>query len=78
MEKTLKSHFKQTLIAYVVIYFIYSFSVFNLENPFQWIIELDTYRDEERLGILLSFMAYHFISIFMWNEYYKKIHSKKH
>ena len=62
MKKAIIIHTIQTLCLWVIIYLIRSFAIFELENPFKWIIDMPTYSINERSGILGCFLCYTFIS----------------
>lgn len=48
-----------TLILYVIVYFIYTFVIWEFKNPLQWIIDIPTYTDDKRAMILFSYAIYH-------------------
>jgi len=47
-----------TAILYVLVYLIKSFVIWKFTNPIQWILDMPTYSDEQRLLILFSWMCY--------------------
>lgn len=50
--ENLKQHFIISVILYSIIYLIKSFILFELTNPFWWILSLPQYTSGERAGVL--------------------------
>ena len=69
IKNLLIAHTIQTVFIYVSIYLIYSFTVFDLVNPFQWIIDIPLMTNDERLGIIVVWIGYNLVSII--NHYIK-------
>lgn len=59
----LKKTLKINIIAYATIYIIFSFVMWQLKNPFQWIIDIPTYEPPERFCLLILYFTYQFIVI---------------
>jgi hypothetical protein len=70
--KILKQHITMTLILYVIVYFLYSFIVWEFKNPFEWIINMPIYESSSRFLILCAWVIYHSGSIFIF-KYIKEI-----
>lgn len=63
IQITLRRHFIFTISLYTFIYLFKVFADFYFSNPFQWIIDIPTYKDEDRGFILFGFLTYHITSI---------------
>lgn len=65
LKKTLKNHFYQTVIIYLCCYLFYTFITWSLTNPFQWILDIPMKTINERVFILLFFLAYNGLGVFI-------------
>ncbi len=63
LKTALLFHTTQSIIIYVIVYLIYTFSIWRFKNPFEWIIDMPTYRNEDRFAILFGILFYTTISI---------------
>jgi len=59
--KYLFRHIKTTFIIYCIVYFLTSFVLWELKNPFQWIIDLPTYDYYQRFTLLFMIILYNFL-----------------
>ena len=66
--KILKQHLTTTVILYSIIYFSYSFIMWEFKNPFEWIINVPTYESSSRFLILFAWGAYHSVSLTILTE----------
>ena len=52
-----------TLFIYLVVYLFTTFVIWEFTNPFQWLINLPTYSNEDRMFILFFYLFYQAVSI---------------
>jgi hypothetical protein len=63
LREALIRHFIFTISLYTFIYLFKVFTDFYFSNPFQWIIDIPTYKNEDRGFILFGFLTYQITSI---------------
>lgn len=63
LKEALIRHFIFTISLYTFIYLFKVFVDFHFSNPFQWIIDIPTYKSEDRGFILFGFLTYQITSI---------------
>lgn len=51
------------LSTYLIVYTIWTFVIWEFKNPFQWIIDIPTYNDEQRSMGLFAVALYYFVII---------------
>lgn len=66
--KKLKQHVLTSLMLYGIFYFILCFVTYTLYNPFFWIVNLSTYTNDERGGILTLLCFYQMVVWFIRDE----------
>jgi len=66
--KKFKTMFIINQCAYWSIYLIKSFIIWELNNPFQWIIDIPTYSESDRFQILFSILMVIGIETFIAKE----------
>ncbi len=62
-----------TIAIWVFVYGVRAFTIWELENPFQWIINLPTYAWTDRFGILTFLLGYCGVNIMFWSLRQKKM-----
>ncbi len=63
-----------TICLYIISYLIYSFIVFEFNNPFKWIINIPTYDNEVRAVLLGYWIIYYVVGYYI---IYSEIKEKK-
>lgn len=61
-------HATVNIVLYTVVYLIKTFIIWQIENPFKWIIQIPTYSGEARFGILFFYCFLQFF-IFLCFKY---------
>lgn len=62
-----------TLAIYIIIYLVGTFCLWEFRNPFQWIIDIPTYSNDSRFGILFGFVTYYtMLYCFVAGHYFQK------
>ncbi len=65
-----------TIIIYSIVYLYNTFVIWQLKNPFQWIIDIPTYQNESRFFILFACIFYQTILTFACYHSYKDKNGK--
>jgi len=68
----IRYHIVQTLLIWILWYSIWVFTIWELYNPFQWIIDLPTYEWTDRFMLLTFWLFYNVISLVLWRETIKR------
>ena len=58
-----------TLVLYTIIYLFISFAIWELNSPFQWIVNLPKYNVMDRFGILCSILGYYGVNCLFVDGY---------
>ena len=66
-----------TIALYIVIYIITSFVMWDIKNPFQWIIDIPKYKPEDRGMLLWSYFLYHLFLVMFFTPFNKKTLNEK-
>ncbi len=67
--KLFLTNFLVNICVYFIVYFIKSFVIWDLTNPFQWIIDIPKYDAEQRGLGLLGFAMWQLFQIAMISPY---------
>jgi len=72
LMKILKGMILLNLVTYTVVYFVFSFIMWEFRNPFQWIIDIPAYDSEDRF-LLLFFVVFYYVVVFgIVGSYYQE------
>jgi hypothetical protein len=59
--KDIFKHIGISVIVYIIIYLVRAFVIWDLINPFQWIIDIPIYSEDTRLSILGALIIYNYM-----------------
>jgi hypothetical protein len=59
--KYILKHISISVIVYAIIYLVRAFVIWDLTNPFQWIIDIPIYSEDTRLNIVGALIIYNYI-----------------
>ena len=77
MKKAIAIHMRIFWILYAIAYLVKSFTIWQFQNPFKWVIDLPTYTADDRGWILAGFIVLHVvIAILIWPLYYVTVEKK--
>lgn len=66
MKKAFSRHVLQTILIYTFCYGIQTFTLWEVKNPFQWLIDLPTYERQDRFNLIVLFLIYNPVSVLLW------------
>ena len=58
-------HILISISVYIILYSLYSFIIWELQNPFLWVLDLPNAENLERVVILMSVLIYQFFMRFI-------------
>ncbi len=71
VKKTLFVNFQLNLSIYTIVYLIKTFIIWKFTNPFLWIINIPSYPNEIRAGIIFSILIWQSFQIGILYDFFR-------